>query len=65
MKNWKTTLVGIIGLITLFIGLVLVYLGKVTLTDLGTFLTPVSVFLGAIVAILAKDGDVTGGTRVQ
>jgi len=56
MKNWKTTLVGVIGLITLFIGFVLVYTGKVTLSDLGTFLTPVSIFLGAIVAILAGDG---------
>lgn len=56
MKDWRTSSVGIFGLIILLIGFALVYLGKITITDLGTFLTPVSIFLGAIVAILAGDG---------
>jgi TRAP-type C4-dicarboxylate transport system permease large subunit len=62
-KSWKTSLMGIIGITILFICLFLVYTGKCTLTELASFLSPVALFIGSIVAFLTKDSDVTGGAR--
>lgn len=62
-KSWKTSLMGLIGLVILLICLLLIYLGKCTLTELASFLSPMALFIGSIVAFLTKDSDVTGGTR--
>lgn len=64
-KSWKTSMMGVIGVVTLFICLLLVYFGKCTLTELASFLSPVALFIGSILAFLTKDSDVTGGTREQ
>lgn len=62
-KSWKTSLMGVIGILVLFICLLLIYLGKCTLTELASFLSPMALFLVSIVSFLTKDSDVTGGTR--
>jgi len=64
-KSWKTSLMGVIGILVLLICLFLVYSGKCTLTELASFLSPVALFIGSILAFLTKDSDVTGGTREQ
>lgn len=64
-KSWKTSLIGVIGIIVLFICLFLVYTEKCTLLDVASVLSPISIFLAAIIAFLTKDSDVTGGTREQ
>ena len=63
MKNYKTNLIGILGGVILLGTLVLVYFSKVTLAEAGQYLTPVGLFLGALLALVAKDHDVIGGTR--
>ena len=65
MKNWKTTLIGIIGMIYLVAGLILVGFKRFTLTEFSSSLTFVGVFLGALLGFFSKDSDVTGGTRQQ
>jgi len=62
-KSWKTSLMGVIGILVLSICILLIYLGKCTLTELASFLSPLALFIGSIVAFLTKDSDVTGGTR--
>lgn len=56
MKNWKTTLSGL-GMIAY--GVIGVLLGKVGWDIAGPSI------IGGIGLILAKDSDVTGGTRDQ
>lgn len=63
--SWKTSLIGIIGIVFLFVGLGLVYLKLATLTELGISLALVTTFLSSMGNFFAKDSDVTGGTRQQ
>jgi len=58
-KNWKTTTVGVLALITLIAtaGKAILDNDPATNVDLATF---VPLLLGAIAAIFAKDGDQTG-----
>jgi predicted membrane-bound spermidine synthase len=63
MKNWKTSLVGIIGIIFLVVGLSLVIAKVITFNDLVQSLALVATFLGALAAFFAKDHNVTGGTK--
>lgn len=56
LKNWKTTLAGVIALV--------IQLGPVLLPK---YITPsvantISVIAGSLGIIVAKDGNVTGGT---
>jgi hypothetical protein len=63
--NWKTSLIGIIGLAYLLIGLVLVYFKTITLTEFAQSLALVAVFLTSVLGFFSKDSDVTGGKRKQ
>lgn len=63
MRNWKTNLVAIIGVIILLIAMLLVYFGKTTLTEVGQFLGPIAVFLGIILGFVSKDHNVTGSAK--
>lgn len=65
MKNWKTTLVGIIGMLFLVIGVILVIYKVITFTELIGSLAIVSTFLVSMNGFVGKDGDVTGGSRQQ
>jgi len=57
-KSWKTTALGIIGIIYLLVGLSLVAYKIVTITEFASSLAFVSVFLSSLVAFFAKDSDV-------
>jgi len=64
-KNWRTNLIGLIGIIFLVIGMVLVLTKKITFTELVGSLAIVSTFLGALNSFFSKDSNVTGGTVKQ
>jgi len=63
MKNWKTSLVGIVGILFLLVGLVLVAVKVITFDELVKSLALVATFLGGLGAMLAKDHNVTGGEK--
>jgi len=54
MKNWKTALLGAIGLVYLTVGLILVAYKVFTLTELSSSLAVVGIFLTSILGIVAK-----------
>lgn len=54
IKNWKTTLTGIVVLIT---GAILISIGQV---ETGVICLPIGIGF-----LTAKDGNVTGGTKPQ
>lgn len=62
MKNisWKTTLVGIFGMIIFILALLLVYFEKATFTEVATGLSFITPFLLGLLGILTKDKDKTG-----
>jgi hypothetical protein len=55
--NWKTTAIGIVGLIYLLSGLFLVIYKLVTIAEFAASLAFVSVFLTSLIGIFAKDAD--------
>jgi len=57
-KSYKTTLVGVFGMILMIIAMLLVYFEKATLTDVGTFGGVLSPILLAIATYFAKDSSV-------
>jgi len=59
-KSWKTTLVAFVGVLLVFILFVLLYLGKITATDMFSGLGALGAFLTIIIGFLSKDKDVTG-----
>jgi hypothetical protein len=65
MRNWKTSLIGLFGVVYLFSGLILVYFKFVTLSEFAGSLALVSVFMTSILGFFSKDSDVTGGKRKQ
>ena len=62
-KNWRTNLIGLIGIIFLVIGMVLVLTKKITFTELVQSLAIVATFLGALNAFFSEDAKVKGGTQ--
>ena len=58
--SWKTTMVGIIGLVLAIILIVLVYLKIISMSDFAVGLASLSTFLGIILSVFAKDSDKTG-----
>lgn len=62
MKNWKTTLAGILGAVCMMVGPRLA--GDKTAPPItsGNLIPAIAI---AAVGILSKDKDVTGGTRQQ
>lgn len=57
MKNYKTTILGIIALIAGMLALILVYLERATLTEAGSYLGLVLAFVMGVHAFLTKDHD--------
>ena len=62
MKNlsWRTSVVGIFGMLILIGSGWLIYKGKATVPEVGGALGAIALFLGSIAALLAKDKNVTG-----
>ena len=62
MKNisWRTSVVGIFGLLVLIGSGWLIFLGKATFPEVSGALGAIALFLGSIAALLAKDKKVTG-----
>lgn len=58
IKNWRTTTIGIFGMILIVAGFVLVYFEKATLTEVGTFGGMLSPILLGILSIFSKDAKV-------
>lgn len=56
-KNWKTTAIGVLGIIMILVALALVVLGKATLTEVTTFGGSIGAVLATILSFLAKDYD--------
>ena len=59
-KNWKTSIVAIVGVLSLAVNIVLLYLGKITATDFGIIMSSIGTFLLVLIGLFAKDGDKTG-----
>ena len=58
MKNWKTTLAGVVGAVVT----VAVSLYQTGTVDVQTWITAIVM---AALGVIAKDSNVTGGTVVQ
>jgi hypothetical protein len=58
-KSWKTTLVGIIGVIFLMLSMTLVFLGKATLTEVTKYAGGIGTCLTILNSFLAKDSTAT------
>lgn len=61
LKNWQTTLAGILGVIIVVIPPIKAWIETTTHLDV----TAILALIVALVAALAKDHNVTGGTRTQ
>jgi TRAP-type C4-dicarboxylate transport system permease large subunit len=59
-SSWKTTVASFIGLAIVLIMFALLYLGKITATELFAGLSSVGAFLTIVIGFLSKDKDVTG-----
>ena len=57
IKNKKTTYLGIIAMSVLVVAMIALFFGKVTLTEITKFLSPLALFLGAVLAWISKDHD--------
>ena len=62
-KNWKTSLMGVIGILFILIALALVYFGKATLSEVATFGGSMGLILTTILGFLSKDYNVSGGSK--
>lgn len=60
VKNWKTSLVAVAGLISLFTSMTLLILDMITSSDFAVIMGAIGVFLVTLVSAFAKDGDKTG-----
>lgn len=59
-KNWKTSLIACVGVVSLVVNIVLLYMGKITATDFGIVMSSIGTFLLVLIGLFAKDGDKTG-----
>ena len=64
MKNWKTTTAGIAGLIAILAGVAKALLDNDPTTN-PDWAVVIAGVQAALVAVFAKDADVTGVTRQQ
>jgi len=60
IKNWKTSLVALAGIISLFVSLGLLITKVITSSDFAVIMGAIGVFLVTLVSAFAKDGDKTG-----
>ena len=60
IKNWKTSLVALAGIISLFVSLGLLITNVITSSDFAVIMGAIGVFLVTLVSAFAKDGDKTG-----
>lgn len=56
-KSWKTTAMGILGVIMILVALGLVFTGKATLTEVTAFGGALGAILATILSFLTKDYD--------
>jgi hypothetical protein len=64
MKNWKTTTAGLAGLLMILAGVAKALLDNDPTTN-PDWAVVIAGVQAAVVALFAKDADVTGGTRQQ
>jgi|VirMetMinimDraft_7_1064189.scaffolds.fasta_scaffold49126_3 glycopeptide antibiotics resistance protein len=60
VKNWKTSLVALAGVLSLFVSLALLISKTITSSDFAVIMGAIGVFLVTLVSAFAKDGDKTG-----
>lgn len=60
VKNWKTSLVELAGVLSLFVSLALLISKTITSSDFAVIMGAIGVFLVTLVSAFAKDGDKTG-----
>ena len=60
VKNWKTSLVSLAGVLSLFVSLALLISKTITSSDFAVIMGAIGVFLVTLVSAFAKDGDKTG-----
>ena len=60
VKNWKTSLVALAGVFSLFVSLALLISKTITSSDFAVIMGAIGVFLVTLVSAFAKDGDKTG-----
>ena len=63
--SWRTTAVGLFGLLLLLLGMALVYFGKTTLTEVGTFMALILPVLLGLLALVSKDEKVQSLTDAE
>lgn len=64
-KSWRTTYIGVLTIIVLMAALTLVYFGKATLTEVGTFLGFFVTAAAGFLALVAKDSKVQSLTDAE
>ena len=64
-KSWRTTYIGVVTMIVLMVALTLVYFGKATLTEVGTFLGFFVTAASGFLALVAKDSKVQSLTDIE
>jgi len=65
LKSWKTTLIGIICLVNVFVCLFLVYLKIIQISDVTMYLPISTPIILSVATFFSKDSNVTGGTIKQ
>lgn len=59
-KNWKTSLVALMGCVSLIVCLVMLFMKKIEAQDFAVAMSSIGMFIGVMIGIFAKDGDKTG-----
>ena len=64
-KSWRTTVIGLFGGLLLLAGMLLVYFGKATLVEVGTFGGLLGPILLMLLSFFAKDDAVKSLTEAE
>ena len=59
-KNWKTTLIGLLGCVAFLLIAVLLFLKFITAAEAGLLFGAAGTFIASLAALFAKDYDKTG-----
>lgn len=59
-KNWKTSLVALMGCVSLVVCLAMLFMNKIEAQDFAVAMSSIGMFIGVMIGIFAKDGDKTG-----